>query len=68
MKKVQKLLTALTAAALLAVGFGTAASAETLAYPIKVYGDDKSGAAMNQGTWDQSTPPATMCISKSILM
>ena len=53
MKKVQKLLTALTAAALLAVGFGTAASAETLAYPIKVYGDDKSGAAMNQGTWDQ---------------
>ena len=53
MKKVQKLLTALTAAALLAVGFGTAASAETLAYPITVYGDDKSGAAMNQGTWDQ---------------
>ena len=53
MKKVQKLLTALTAAALLAVGFGTAASAETLAYPVKVYGDDKSGAAMNQGTWDQ---------------
>ena len=53
MKKVQKLLTALTAAVLLAVGFGTAASAETLAYPIKVYGDDKSGAAMNQGTWDQ---------------
>lgn len=50
MKKVQKLLTALTAATLLAVGFGTAASAETLAYPIKVYGDDKSGAAMNQGT------------------